>query len=63
MPMEVQKFRADDRIEANRGRVALRFGPLIYNVETADGQDINKAIDTKKPLAIDGEIISCVVCW
>lgn len=53
MPMEVQKFRADDRIEANRGRVALRFGPLIYNVETADGQDINKAIDTKKPLAIE----------
>ena len=53
MPMEVQKFHADTRIEANRGRVALRFGPLIYNVETADGQDINKAIDTKKPLAME----------
>jgi len=53
MPMEVQKFHADTRIEANRGRVALRFGPLIYNVETADGQDINKAIDTQKPLAIE----------
>ncbi len=53
MPMEVQKFYADKRIEANQGRVALRFGPLIYNVETADGQDINKAIDTKKPLAIE----------
>lgn len=53
MPMEVQKFHADTRIEANRGRVALRFGPLIYNVETADGQDINKAIDTQKPLAME----------
>ena len=53
MPMEVQKFRADTRIEANRGRVALRFGPLIYNVETADGQDINKAIDIQKPLAME----------
>jgi uncharacterized protein len=53
MPMEVQKFHADARIEANRGRVALRFGPLIYNVETADGQDINKAIDTQKPLAVE----------
>lgn len=53
MPMEVQKFYADTRIEANRGRVALRFGPLIYNVESADGQDINKAIDTQKPLAVE----------
>jgi DUF1680 family protein len=53
MPMEVQKFHADTRIEANRGRVALRFGPLIYNVESADGQDINKAIDTQKPLAVE----------
>ncbi len=53
MPMEVQKFHADTRIEANRGRVALRFGPLIYNVESADGQDINKAIDTQKPLAME----------
>lgn len=53
MPMEVQKFKADPRIEANIGRTAIRFGPLIYNVETADGQDINKAIDASKPLATE----------
>lgn len=52
MPMEVQRFKADDRIEANRGRVALRYGPLVYNVETADGQDIEKAI-SKKPLVAE----------
>ena len=50
MPMEVQKFNADKRIEANIGRMALRYGPLVYNVETADDQDINKAIDASKPL-------------
>lgn len=49
MPMEVQKFNADKRIQANIGRMALRYGPLVYNVETADGQDINKAVDITKP--------------
>ncbi len=36
LPMEIQVVRADERIEADRGRVALRYGPLIYTVETAD---------------------------
>ena len=44
MPMEVQRFTADDRIESNRGRVALRYGPLVYNVEKADSQDINLSL-------------------
>ncbi|NCI46778.1 glycoside hydrolase family 127 protein [Sediminibacterium soli] len=52
MPMEVQRFKADDRIEADRGRIALRYGPLVYNVETADGQDINKTI-SDKPLTLE----------
>ncbi len=43
--MEIQKVTADEKIEADRGRVALRVGPLIYNVETADnGGDINRLI-------------------
>ena len=45
MPMDVQKFKADERIQANIGRMALRYGPLVYNVETADGQDINKSVN------------------
>jgi DUF1680 family protein len=44
LPMKIQQVTADERIEDNKGKVALRFGPLIYNVETADQQDISKAI-------------------
>ena len=43
LPMEVQKITADDKIEADKGRMALRYGPLIYNVESVD-QDINKVV-------------------
>jgi hypothetical protein len=44
IPMEVQQITADEKIEANRGRVAFRYGPLIYNVEKADQPDINKSV-------------------
>jgi len=44
IPMEVQKLTADERIKADRGRVALRYGPLIYNVEKADQPDIEKSL-------------------
>ncbi|HEX2967475.1 MAG TPA: beta-L-arabinofuranosidase domain-containing protein [Bacteroidales bacterium] len=44
LPMEVQTIFADDRIEADRNKVALRYGPLIYNVEKADQPDISKYI-------------------
>ncbi|HEY4288461.1 MAG TPA: beta-L-arabinofuranosidase domain-containing protein [Puia sp.] len=44
LPMKIQRVTADEKIEADRGRVALRYGPLLYNVETADHQDITKAI-------------------
>jgi DUF1680 family protein len=46
IPMEVQEITADENIEADRGRVALRYGPMIYNVEKADQQDISKSIGT-----------------
>jgi uncharacterized protein len=44
LPMEVQTVVADERIISDIGRVALRYGPLIYNIEKADRQDINKNI-------------------
>ena len=44
LPMEVQRIKADEKIEADRGRVALRYGPLIYNVEEADQAGIDKVI-------------------
>jgi DUF1680 family protein len=52
MPMEVQKFTADGRIEADKDRVALRYGPLVYNVEKADQPDIEKAIG-KSPFSVE----------
>ncbi len=44
IPMQVQTLTADSNIVADRGKVALRYGPLVYNVEEADQQDITKAI-------------------
>jgi uncharacterized protein len=44
LPMAIQKIAADKRIAADSGRIALRYGPLLYSVETADHQDINQAI-------------------
>ncbi len=44
LPMEIQKITADSRIEADKDRVALRYGPMIYNVEQADQPNINQAI-------------------
>ncbi len=43
LPMEVQIITADERIEDDRGKVALRYGPLIYAVESVD-QDIDKSL-------------------
>jgi DUF1680 family protein len=43
IPLAVQTITADERIKADIGKMALRYGPLIYNVESADKQDINKS--------------------
>jgi len=44
--MEIQTITANENIEADRGRVALRYGPMIYNIEKADQPDIDKYIGT-----------------
>jgi DUF1680 family protein len=36
LPMEVQRVRCDERVAANRGRVAVQRGPLVYNFEDVD---------------------------
>ena len=46
LPMQPQRIRADERIEATRGLVALRYGPLIYNVERADQADLAQPLGT-----------------
>ncbi|MHB8969359.1 MAG: glycoside hydrolase family 127 protein [Pirellulaceae bacterium] len=36
LPLKVQRVKGIDKIEATKGRVALRFGPLIYSLENVD---------------------------
>ncbi len=43
MRMPVQKVHAIEEVAANRGRVALKYGPLVYNIESVD-QDVEKAV-------------------
>ena len=45
LPVEIQVVKADEHIAADRGRIALRYGPLIYNVETVDQPDLNLTPD------------------
>jgi DUF1680 family protein len=44
LPMKVQRITADRKVAADRGLVALRYGPLIYNVENADQPNITLAL-------------------
>jgi uncharacterized protein len=46
LPMEPQRVVADSRIKADAGLVALKYGPLVYNVETPDNQNMNQKIGT-----------------
>ena len=36
LPMKPQRVRASDKVAADRGLVALRYGPLVYNFEAPD---------------------------
>jgi len=47
LPMAIQVVTADEHIAADRGRVALRYGPLIYNVESTDQPNLNLTPDAK----------------
>jgi len=45
IPLKVQVIESDEKVDANREMIALRYGPLIYSVENIDQPDIGKAID------------------
>ncbi|HTL72169.1 MAG TPA: beta-L-arabinofuranosidase domain-containing protein [bacterium] len=47
LPMGIQVVRADERIKADRGLVALRYGPLLYTIETADQPKLDLSPDLK----------------
>lgn len=52
LPMRVQRVKASERIEATTGRVALRYGPLIYSVESVD-QELGKVLAPDAPLTTE----------
>lgn len=49
LPLRPQRVHADERVEATRGLVALKYGPLVYNIEAED-QDIHEALSPRVPL-------------
>jgi DUF1680 family protein len=49
LPLTVQRVVAAEQVAATRDKVALRYGPLIYNVEAVD-QEITKPLDANAAL-------------
>lgn len=47
LPMQAQRIKADEKIQADKGMTALRYGPLIYNVERADQPNLNGTIGSQ----------------
>ncbi|MEY4488621.1 MAG: Non-reducing end beta-L-arabinofuranosidase [Verrucomicrobiota bacterium] len=52
VPLAIQRIRCDERVTNNRGRVALRYGPLIYNVESVD-QNLDAVLAPDATLSTD----------
>jgi DUF1680 family protein len=52
LPMKIQRVRAAEQVEADRGKVALQYGPLVYNIEQVD-QDITKSLASDAPLTAE----------
>ena len=50
LPLVAQRVKCDERVAANRGRVALRVGPLLYNIESAD-QNVDAVLKPDSALA------------
>jgi DUF1680 family protein len=41
LPMPIQRILANEKVEANRGKVTLMRGPMVYCMEAADQPDVN----------------------
>lgn len=53
--MEARTVRADSHVEADRGRIAIERGPLVYCAEFADNSfDIMSVIANQKPTFAEG---------
>jgi DUF1680 family protein len=52
LPLRIQRVYASSKVSADSGRVALRYGPLVYNIEKVD-QDIDNVLDPATPLTTE----------
>jgi len=52
LPMKIQRVKASDKIAATKGRVALRYGPLIYSAERVD-QDLDNVLSPESALTTE----------
>ena len=61
LPLRIQRVRASEKIVADQGRVALRYGPLVYNIEKVD-QDITQVLSPGTALTTEwkGELLGGV---
>ena len=41
LPMPIQRVHANEKVEANRGKITLMRGPVVYCLEAADQPDLN----------------------
>ncbi|MCF8223493.1 MAG: glycoside hydrolase family 127 protein [Bacteroidales bacterium] len=53
VPLEVQVITSDEKVKANRGLVALRYGPLVFSVENTDQEGISEKALGDKPLSTE----------
>lgn len=53
LPLKVQRVKCIDRVVANRGRVALRRGPLVYSIETVDGNGLESVLEPDAELTAE----------
>jgi uncharacterized protein len=53
LPMKPQRVTCIDEVEANRGRVAMRYGPLVYNIEAVDGNNMDGVLDAESELTTE----------
>lgn len=49
VPLAIQRVTADEKVAADRGLVALRYGPMVYNFESVD-QKLDKELSPSAPL-------------
>ena len=52
LPMEIRRAKANSKVEADRGRVVIERGPLVYCVEGVDngGKVLEREIPTASPM-------------